>query len=53
MYGNVERNKRKLIEDLQVFDVIEESRALGEEELLKTAEVVGELERCSFMEEVS
>jgi len=29
VFGNVERNKRKLIEDLQAFDVIEESRALG------------------------
>jgi hypothetical protein len=48
VFGNVERNKRKLIE---VFD--EESRALGKEELLKKAEVVGELERCSPMEEVS
>jgi hypothetical protein len=30
VFGNVERNKRKLIEDLQAFDVIEESRALWE-----------------------
>jgi hypothetical protein len=35
VFGNVERNKRKLIEDLQAFDVIEESRALGEEEILR------------------
>jgi hypothetical protein len=44
VYGNVERNKRKLIEDLQAFDVIEESRALWEEELLRKAEVVRDLE---------
>jgi hypothetical protein len=39
VFGNVERNKRKLIEDLQAFNVIEESRALGEE-LSRKAEVV-------------
>jgi hypothetical protein len=44
VFGNVERNKRKLIEDLQAFDVIEESRALWEEELLRKAEVVRDLE---------
>jgi len=53
VFGNVERNKRKLIEDLQAFDVIEESRALGEEELLRKVEVVRDLEKCSLMEEVS
>jgi hypothetical protein len=45
VFGNVERNKRKLIVDLQGFDIVEESRDLGEEELLKKAEIVRELER--------
>jgi hypothetical protein len=53
VYGNVERNKRKLIEDLQAFDVIEESRALGKEKLLRKAEVVRDLEKYFLMEEVS
>jgi hypothetical protein len=53
VFGNVERNKRKLIDDLQAFDVIEESGALGKEELLRKAEVVRELEKYSLMEEVN
>jgi hypothetical protein len=53
VFGNVERNKRKLFEDLQAFDVIEGSRALLEEELLMKAEIVNEIERCSLLEEVS
>jgi hypothetical protein len=35
VFGNTERNKRILIEDLQVFDRHEESRALNEEELIR------------------
>jgi hypothetical protein len=51
VFGNVERNKRKLFEDLQALDFVEESRALVDEELLKKAEVVKEFERCSLMED--
>jgi hypothetical protein len=40
VFGNIERNKRILIEDLQVFDRHEESRALDEEELVRKVEVV-------------
>lgn len=47
VFGNTKRNKRKLIEDLQAFDVIEESRALWEEELLRKAEVVKVLDLWS------
>jgi len=43
----------KLLEELWVFDVIEEGRALGGEEITKKAEVVSELESSSLMEEVS
>jgi hypothetical protein len=53
VFGTVERNKRKLLEELQVFDTIEGSRALGEGELLKMVEIVSEIERCSLLEEVS
>jgi hypothetical protein len=53
VFGNIESNKRKLIEDLQAFDVIEESRALWEEEILRKVEVVRDLEKYSLMEEVS
>jgi hypothetical protein len=35
VFGNVERNKRKLFEELQAFNTIQGSRALVEEELLK------------------
>jgi hypothetical protein len=47
VFGNVERNKRKLFEELQVFDTIEGSRALVEGELLKKLEIVSEIESCS------
>ena len=40
VFGNIERNKRVLMEDLQVFDRHEERRALEEEELVRKAEVV-------------
>jgi hypothetical protein len=53
VFGNVERNKKKLFEELQAFDSIEGSRALGEEELLKKSEIVSELERVSLLEEIS
>jgi hypothetical protein len=32
VFGNVERNKRILVEDLQAFNALEEGRALGGEE---------------------
>jgi hypothetical protein len=53
VFGNVERNKRIFVEDLRAFEALEEGRALGGEELLKKAEVIKELERCTLMEEVS
>jgi len=53
VFGDVEKNKRKIFEELQAFDAIEGSKALVEEELLKKAEVIKELERCSLLEEVS
>jgi hypothetical protein len=52
-FGSVERNKRKLFEELQAFDSIESSRALVEEEILKKTEIVSEIERISLLEEVS
>jgi hypothetical protein len=33
VFGNIGQNKRKLTEGIQAFDVIEERRALGEEEI--------------------
>ena len=53
VFDNIERNKRSLIVDLQVFDRYEERWALDEEELARKIEVVRELERCTLMEEVS
>jgi hypothetical protein len=53
IFGNVERNKKKLFEDLQALNAVEESRVLIEEELLKKAKLVRELEKCSLMEDVS
>jgi hypothetical protein len=53
VFGNVERKKKILLEELQVFDIIEEERALGFEERIKKVEVVSELERSTLLEEVS
>jgi hypothetical protein len=53
VFGNVERNNRKLFEELQAFNTIEGSRALVDGELLKKSEIVSELERCSLLDEVS
>jgi hypothetical protein len=53
VFGNVDRKKRILLEELCVFDVLEEERALGVEEKIKKAEVVIELEGYILMEEVS
>ncbi|XP_062176045.1 uncharacterized protein LOC133881099 [Alnus glutinosa] len=44
VFGSVERNKRKLFDELQAFDSIESSRALVEEEILKKTEIVNEIE---------
>jgi len=52
VFGNVERNKRKLLEELQAVETVEDSRALVEEEIHKKLEVVSELERCLLLEEV-
>jgi hypothetical protein len=53
VFGKVERNKRKLFEELQTFVDIEGSGALVEEEIQKKTEIVREIERCSLLEEVS
>jgi hypothetical protein len=37
VFGNIEQNKRKLTEGIQAFDVIEERRALREDEILRKA----------------
>jgi hypothetical protein len=36
------------VEDLRAFEALEEGRALGEEKLLKKAEVIRELEECTL-----
>jgi hypothetical protein len=52
VFGNVERKKKILLEELHVFYVLEEGRVLGVEKMRKAA-VVNELERSTLMEEVS
>jgi len=53
IFGNVERKKKLLLEELHVLDVLEEERALGVEEKMKKVEIVSELEISTLMEEVS
>jgi hypothetical protein len=43
IFGKVDRKKKILLEELCVFDVLEEEKALGVEEKMK-AKVVSELE---------
>jgi soluble P-type ATPase len=46
--------KKKIrLEELHVFVIVEEERALGAEERMKKAEIVSELGRSTLMEEVS
>ena len=53
VFGNIDSNKSKLLNDLRKFDAIEESRALGSEEIAKKGEVSRELKACLLMEEVN
>jgi len=53
VFGNVERRKKILLEELRVFDIVEEERALGVEESMKKAKIVSELERSTICEEMS
>jgi hypothetical protein len=53
VFGNIECNKSKLLDDLRELDAIEEDRALDSAELAKKGEVSRELEACLLMEEIS
>jgi len=53
VFGNVERLKKVLLEELRVLGIIEEGRALGVEKSIKKAEIASELERSTLMEVVS
>ena len=50
--GGKKKNKN-LWEEVYAFDTIEEERALGDEDRMKKAKALSELERYIFMEEVS
>ena len=52
VFGNIECNKSKLLDDHKDLEAIEEIRALDSVELAKKMEVSRELEACLFMEEV-
>jgi hypothetical protein len=53
VFGNIECNKSKLLDDLRELDAIEEVQDLDSVELAKKWEVSRELEACLLMEEVS
>jgi hypothetical protein len=53
VFGNIDCNKNKLLDDLRELDVIEEARALDSEELAKKRAVSWELEAVLLMEEIS
>jgi hypothetical protein len=52
VFGNIDSNKSKLLNDLKELDAIEEVQALGSKELSKKGEVSRELEACLLMEDV-
>jgi hypothetical protein len=52
VFVHVERKMKILMEELCVFDIIEEERDFGVEERLKKTKLVKELERSILMEEV-
>jgi hypothetical protein len=51
-FGNLERKKKTLLVESHVSDVHEDERALGDEEKMRKAEIVIELERTTLVEEV-
>jgi hypothetical protein len=52
-FGNVEKNKKDLLDDLNGMDGIEEQRLLSSEEKLRMEKVTVELEKAILLEEVS
>ena len=48
VFGNVERKKNILLEELRVVGVAGEGRALGVEESMKKAKIVSDLEKKSI-----
>jgi hypothetical protein len=53
MFGNIERQKKILLEELQSLDLTEEGRALCVEEKVRKAKMLSDLESFTLMEEVS
>jgi hypothetical protein len=47
------REKKLLLDDLRIFEGLEENRGLSEEELMRKAMVINDLERTTLLEEVS
>jgi hypothetical protein len=43
VFGNVERKKKLILEDLRVLEVLEEGRVLSEEEKLRKVMVINDL----------
>jgi hypothetical protein len=53
VFGNVERQKKIILEELQGLDIVEEERALCDEEGVRKAKVISDLERFTLIEEAS
>ena len=52
VFGNVEDRVRKLWQELSDLEMIEDSRALLEEQRLELERVQGKLEKVTLMEEI-
>jgi hypothetical protein len=53
VFGNVERQKKFLLDELQDLDLLEEQRTLCDEEKVRKAKATDYLERSTLVEEVS
>lgn len=53
MFGNIERRKKILLEELRGLDLTEEGRVLCVEEKVRNAKMLSDLESFTLLEEVS
>jgi hypothetical protein len=53
VFGNIENNKPFLLDDLWSLEGLEEERGLVEEEIMRKAAAINDLERTTLLEEVS
>jgi hypothetical protein len=53
VFGNVENQRKNLLDELRILDGLEVERALNVEEKLKKDKAISDLERDTLLEEIS